>query len=316
RYNNTARIIIGGPFISTQFRAQGADFLVYLLETTIGADVYVNSSQGEATLVNILHALKNNLPLDGINNIYYKKDGKYISTPLLKEQNKLSENMVDWNLFADKAGGCINIRTAISCPFSCAFCGFPQHAGKYQYVDVEDIRTELRLLDKIQPLQCLNFIDDTFNVPVKRFKEILRMMIREKFKFRWVSNFRCQFADGEMVELMKESGCNGVFLGIESADNQVLRNMKKAATVEKFRQGIALLKEYEIVTMGSFIIGFPGETPETVKDTMQFIQETQLDFFRAQPWYCEPITPVWQEREKYGLRGESFEWRHNTMDSQ
>ena len=142
------------------------------------------------------------------------------------------------------------------------------------------------------------------------------MMIREKFKFRWVSNFRCQFADREMVELMKESRCDGVFLGIESANNQVLGNMNKAATVEKFRQGIALLKEHEIVTMGSFIIGFPGETPGTVKDTIQFIEETQLDFYRAQLWYCEPITPIWQEREKYGLRGESFEWQHNTMDSQ
>jgi hypothetical protein len=118
-----------------------------------------------------------------------------------------------------------------------------------------------------------------------------------------------------MVKLMKESGCQGVFLGIESGNNHILKNMNKAATKEKYLEGIALLKEYDIPTMGSFIIGFPGETYETIQDSIRFIKKSDIDFFRAQLWYCEPITPIWKERDKYNLRGESFEWSHNTMDS-
>jgi radical SAM PhpK family P-methyltransferase len=316
KYNQTAKVIIGGPFVSTQFRTMDDASLEYLLKS-IDADCYVNSAQGEATLVKIIHALSNNLPLDGINNIYYKSPNGcgYVSTPILEENNQLSEHMVNWDLFSDRVGEYASIRTSISCPFSCAFCGFPQHAGKYQAASVEAIEKELRLLNKIETVKSVQFIDDTFNIPVKRFKEILKMLVKNKIRFKWYSHFRCQFADREMVELMKESGCEGVFLGIESGNDQILKNMKKAADVDKYLKGIALLNQYEILTYGSFIIGFPGETKDTVKDTVQFIREGGLDFFRTQLWYCEPITPVWQEKEKYNLTGKSFEWSHATMDS-
>lgn len=315
KYNQSAKIIVGGPFISTQVRTQKRASLEYLFQDTIKADIFVNSPQGEVTLVKVLHALKNNLPLDQIENIYYKTGNALKNTPIYKEENQLSENPVNWALFSENVGDSVNIRTAISCPFSCAFCGFPQHAGKYQMLDVEAIERELNLLDKIGTVKNVNFIDDTFNVPPKRFKNILRMLIKNQYGFMWHSYFRCQYADREMVELMKESGCQGVFLGIESGNARILKNMNKAVNLEKYREGINLLKKYGIVTFGSFIVGFPGETYETVQDTIRFIKESGLDFYRIQLWYCEPITPIWKEKEKYHLSGENFEWAHSTMTS-
>jgi len=313
-YNRTAKIIIGGPFVSTQVRTQEPMVLEYSFKS-IGADFFVNSSQGEATLVKIIHALKNGLPIDKIENIYYKSGHSYTVTPILKEKNKLSQNMVDWNLFRDKVGEYVNIRTSISCPFSCAFCGFPQHAGKYQTAEVEKIEGELNRLDKIGTVKSVNFIDDTFNIPANRFKNILGMMVKNGYGFRWHSHFRCQFADREMIELMKESGCEGVFLGIESGSDEILENMNKAASTDDYLRGIHLLKKYGIITYGSFIIGFPGETEKTVRDTIEFIKKSGIDFFRAQLWYFEPITPIWNEKEKYNIRGANFEWTHATMDS-
>jgi hypothetical protein len=118
-----------------------------------------------------------------------------------------------------------------------------------------------------------------------------------------------------MVELMKESGCMGVFLGIESGSDRILKNMNKVASVERYLNGISLLKENEIVTYGSFIIGFPGETDETVRETLDFIKETEIEFYRAQVWYFDPITPICKQRDKYDLKGSNFEWKHKTMDS-
>lgn len=141
------------------------------------------------------------------------------------------------------------------------------------------------------------------------------MMIKNKYGFKWHSYIRCQYADRETVELMKESGCEGVFLGIESGNEQVLKNMNKESNVERYLRGISLLKENEIVTFGSFITGFPGETDDTVRDTIKFIKKSGLDFYRTQLWYCEPITPIWKERNKHKIKGESFEWSHLTMDS-
>lgn len=315
KYNQAAKIIVGGPFVSTQVRTQNSMALEFLFEDTIQADFFVNSSQGEAALVKIIHALKNNLPVEQIENIYYRIDNKLVSTPILKEDNHLSENPVGWNLFSGSIGEYVNVRTAISCPFSCSFCGFPEHAGKHQVLDVKGIEKELNMLDKIETLKSINFIDDTFNVPLKRFKEILGMMIENKYHFKWHSYFRCQYADREMVEMMKESGCEGVFLGIESGNEQILKNMNKASQLDKYLEGIALLKEYEIVTFGSFITGFPGETQNTVQDTIKFIKASGIDFYRTQLWYCEPITPIWKEREKYKIKGESFEWSHAAMNS-
>jgi radical SAM PhpK family P-methyltransferase len=277
--------------------------------------MYINSSQGEAALADLISAIKNNGDISKVNNIHYKLKNSYIKTEIKEENNLLNENMVDWTLFKNRLGKFANLRTAISCPYACAFCGFPQHAGKYQTTDVDKIEQELNSLKEAGNVESINFIDDTFNVPAERFKDILRMMIRNKYNFKWHSYFRCQFADEETISLMKESGCEGVFLGIESGNEQILKNMNKAAALDKYRNGIKLLRENNIITFASFIVGFPGETRETVQDTINFIEETKPDFYRAQLWYCEPITPVWNEKDKYNIKGSNFEWSHATMDS-
>jgi radical SAM PhpK family P-methyltransferase len=315
QYNETAKIVIGGPFVSTKIRSVEPEALGYLWET-IGGDYFINSSQGEATLVKLIKALKSNSPVDNIENLHHKVDGMFEANPVKIEDNKLPENSVNWNLFSHAIEKHVNDRTAISCAFSCSFCGFPEHAGKYQTTQVDWIERQLNHLNSLGTVESVHFIDDTFNVPMRRFKDICRVMIRNKYDFNWHSYCRCQYLDVETVELMKESGCEGVFLGIESGNPQILKNMNKKSTVEQYRDRIALLKKYGITTFGSFITGFPGETDETVKDTINFIQESGLDFYRTQLWYCDPITPIIRnETEKYKIEGESFEWVHATMDS-
>jgi radical SAM superfamily enzyme YgiQ (UPF0313 family) len=159
------------------------------------------------------------------------------------------------------------------------------------------------------------FIDDTFNVPVNRFKDICRLMIRKRYGFNWFSYFRCSNADEECVRLMAESGCKGVFLGIESGSPTILKNMAKAATIEKYARGIHWLREHGVLTFGSFITGFPGETEETVEETIDFIRTNPPDFYRSQMWYCEPGTPIFNDREAHEIEGEGFVWSHKTMDS-
>jgi anaerobic magnesium-protoporphyrin IX monomethyl ester cyclase len=315
QFNSTAKIIIGGPFVSTQIRTQQSQTDTEYLFQSIGADCYVNSSQGEATLTKVLDAILNNKDFGSINNIYYKKGDKYIVNPLETENNKLYENTADWSLFANGVRDHAAVRTAISCPYKCSFCGFPQHAGAYQTTDVEPIIAELDLLTKYSSVKSVHFVDDTFNIPKERFKSLLRSMIEREYNFKWHSYYRCQFSDDETMQLMKESGCEGVFLGIESGSNKILKNMDKAATAEQYTKGIGFLKKYEIPMFGSFIIGFPGETTETVKETVRFIEENGVDFYRTQQWYLEPITPIWNQKEKYGIKGQSFEWSHDTMDS-
>ena len=196
----------------------------------IGADIYVISQEGEAALVNIIRTLKNRGNLDNVDNIAYRSGEKYIRTAESIESNPLEENMVDYALFpSDEIGEFVSLRTAKSCPFSCAFCGFPQRAGKYKYESVELVEGELNRLRDIGTVTTLTFLDDTFNVPKERFKEILRMMIRNQYGFKWNSFYRSDHGDEEAIELMGKAGCEGVFLGVESGSDQMLLRMNKTA---------------------------------------------------------------------------------------
>lgn len=314
-YNSKVKIIIGGPFVATQIKVQDEATFDYICEM-IGADVYINSSQGEQALVNTLVNFKQNKGLENVANIIYKSKTNYRKTEIRLENNPLEQNLVNWNLFEQRVGTQISIRTSISCPFSCAFCGFPEHAGKYQFIMEDDLCTELDKVHSIKKVKSINFLDDTFNVPPERFKNILRTMIKKDYGFRWNSFFRCQYADEEMVRLMKESGCEGVFLGVESGNQEILKNMNKRVLVKDLIRGMDLLKKYGITTYASFIVGFPGETEKTMRDTIDFIENTEPDFYRSQLWYCDPFTPIWKEKQKYGIENSQFEWKHNSMNAQ
>lgn len=315
KHNTKAKIIIGGPFVANQFASNDEITLEFLLHS-IGGDVYVNSSQGEYALYRIVDAYLHNKSFDDIDNIAYKKGKGFVITSSSFEDNDLDENMIDWSMFdSSRLGSTVQLRTARGCAYSCSFCGYPIRAGKYTYTRIETVEKELNYIKSLGTVKNLAFIDDTFNVPLDRFKELLRMMIRNQYNFNWFSYLRCQHMDEETVQLMKESGCKGVFLGIESGSPQILENMNKHATVDKYREGIRLLNEAGILSFASFIVGFPGETDKTVQQTIDFIEETKPTFYRVQMWYCDPVTPIFQRQDQFKITGQSFEWSHATMNS-
>jgi radical SAM PhpK family P-methyltransferase len=316
KYNSKVKIIVGGPYITSLiYSTKDQLFIEGVLGSVIEADYIIHSNQGEDTLVKLIKSLKQGKEISNINNLYYIYNEKLCQTNYIREDNPLSENTVDWSLFNKSKPEFVNIRTSISCPFSCSFCRYPEHAGKYQTGSIDSVKMELDSLAKLKSVKCVNFIDDTFNIPTKRFKELLKIMIKQKYSFNWFSYFRCQFADEEMVKLMKESGCIGVYLGIESGNNEILANMNKKVTVEQYVKGIELLKKYDILIYANFIVGFPGETTQTANDTKNFILSNEIDFYRAQLWYCDDMQPIMDRKDEFSIEGEGFEWRHEHMNS-
>lgn len=315
-YNKEAKIIIGGPYILNQALMMGPSMVQHLF-SYLDADFYVISPEGERALVGIIRALKNAWDLDKVNNIAYRSGDGYVLTPDVAEDNSLEENRVDYGLFSrEEIGEFVSLRTSKSCPFSCAFCGFTERGGTYRYLSVETVEKELDAIKDIGGVTTLTFVDDTLNVPKKRFKEMLRMMIRNQYEFKWNCYYRCDHGDEEAIELMKEAGCEGVFLGVESGSDEMLERMNKKTRRGDYLRFIPKFKEVGISTHASLIVGFPGETRVSVQETKEIVEETKPDFFRTQLWYCDRITPVWREREKYGIRGSGFNWSHSTMDAQ
>lgn len=311
-HNPDAKIILGGPYIAGQIAQNDLEVLTNLF-IYFDADFWVHSSEGEQTLACIIDVLKEGGDIGSIPNIVYLEEDELVQTELETERNELPENPPAWEAFGESMNSFTSIRTAKSCPFSCAFCGFPQRAGKYLYMDVDLVEAELNRL-QAQGVQTLTFLDDTFNVPKKRFRELLRMMVRNKYDFKWNSFFRCDFGDEEIIDLMAESGCEGVFLGLESGSDTVLKVMNKSLRAKHVERMVPLLKQAGIISYASFIVGFPGETRETFEETMDLIERVEPDYFRTQLWYCDPMTPIWQEREQWEIEGAFFNWRHKTMD--
>jgi len=305
-------IVVGGPLIDNlAYHLEEADFRLILEE--IGGDIYVQQKQGEQTLVNLVKKLRNREDVSKVKNCYLKWQGQFVFTGAEAEFSLMP---INWDYFRQKdLGATLQTRTALSCPFRCTFCDYPVRAGKWVPQEIADVEKELQQLHDRSDVRNLVFIDDTFNVPADRFKSILRMMIKNEFTFRWYSYLRCNIMDEELCDLMARSNCGGVFLGIESGDPDVLKIMKKVATPEQYARGIKFLRQSDITTFASLIVGFPGETEQTVQNTIQLLQDAQPTYFRGEIWYNNPRAPIYSKsKDVHEISGMGYKWRHKTMD--
>lgn len=311
-HKKEAKIVVGGPFIVSRVKQFSMGELQFLFRKC-KADIYLNVYHGSEVTYRIIKALKEHEDLNSVPNIFFKNGKKFIKTEEIAVDETLENCKIDWALFKDQLSSIVPIRTAISCPFACTYCAFPAQEGKYQLRSIEDIEEELNTLRDIGKTKIIHFIDDTLNVPTQRFKEILKMMKRNNYKFRWHSFFRCQYADHEMLQLMKETGCDAVMLGFESGNQGMLDRMNKKTQLADIVKGHALIKEYGITTIGYFFIGFPGETIDSVKETIRFIEEVAPDYYYVRPWYFDLTTAIVNDIGKYEITGSNYQWSHSTM---
>lgn len=308
-----ARFVVGGAFINDHFLNRGVESLRAPM-TKLGVNYAVYSYNSENDLVRLMDAIRDG-GVEGVKNIaYLDPQGGFHANADEWIEPYLGGEDVPWAAIPHQHGcNTLQIRTSTGCPFKCAFCTYPVIAKGFQYGELDALRHQLDHI-KANPVEALIFIDDTFNLPVKRFKEILRIL--KDYRFRWYSFFRAQYCDEETATLMKESGCDGVYLGIESANDGVLKNMDKKSNVEQYRRGTRMLKDVGITTFAAFVLGFPGETAESIQDNIRFIEEGNLDYYSLKEFYYMSTAPVYRKREQYALVGEGNNWRHSTMDSQ
>ena len=310
------KIIVGGPYVFNLSADLDPGTMEFLLQE-IGADIYITDSQGEATLARVVECIHSGAlgNLTGIPNLAFTSNGvEFTKTQRIPENNQLDESTMEWSQFEPtEISPICYLRTARSCPFACTFCNYPTMAGEHVVASLENVESQLRYLHSIGTTDLV-FIDDTFNVPLPRFKNLLRTMIREKLSFRWISFFRCSNADEEAFDLMKETGCAGVLLGIESGDQQILKYMNKAATLDRYKWGMGHLHKRGISTFASLICGFPGETEASAMNTLKFIEDSAPTFFNVQLYYHDTRSPIHKKAQEFDIQGAGYNWRHRSMD--
>lgn len=306
-------IVIGGLYLIELAKSLSPGQFRAVL-SMCGADAYVQSPRAEDPVLRILR--RGATPLEDLHlpATWVRRNGKYVWCDTPEPDFPIDDNWIRWDeLSQEGLYHTVNMRTARSCAFSCSFCTFPVTQGPLTLGEPRMLEYELERL-KRTGVRSLIFIDDTFNVPMPRFRELVDILARHDFE--WYSYFRCQYADDDIVKRMVDAGCRSVFLGYESLDDQVLKNMNKAVNLKAFERGTEILKRNGLTCHANFIIGFPGDRAENTHRFIQFIDDHGIEFYNAAVWFSSPSTPIAARSAEFGVEGTRYDWKHDTMSSQ
>lgn len=200
------------------------------------------------------------------------------------------------------------------CPAGCTFC--IKHVS-YQYGvrvrSAEKIMEELWILKKLG-VSNIHMYADLFTVNREQVMELCRLMIEQKIGLKWTCNSRIDYVDEEMLRQMKKAGCWYISWGLESANPDILKHAHKGITPEKAREALLWSRKAGMKNWGYFIIGLPGETEETIRETIDYAKSLPLDialFHIAAPY---PGTPFFFEVVENGWFRRGTKWEEVDMD--
>ena len=206
------------------------------------------------------------------------------------------------------------IVTSRGCPAGCTYC--IKHVS-YQYStrlrSPELIMEEMWYLKKLG-IHNIHMYSDLFTVNREQVMELCQRMIEEDIRIHWTSNSRVDFVDEEMLTLMGKAGCRLISWGIESGNEEILKRAHKGANPAKAERALRWAKKAGIMNWGYFIIGLPGETETTIRETIDFAKNLPLDialFHVAAPY---PGTPFFFDVVRNGWFRPGTRWEHVDMD--
>jgi hopanoid biosynthesis associated radical SAM protein HpnJ len=195
----------------------------------------------------------------------------------------------------------ISLYTSRGCPAMCTFCLWPQtHSGhRWRLRSADDVAAEVRYaLNAFPEIKEIFFDDDTFNYRKARTLDMCAKL--KPLQFTWSCTSRVT-TDYETLKAMKESGCRLLIVGYESGDAQILKNIKKGATVEMALRFTENCKKLGLVIHGDFIVGLPGETRETIRRTIDFAKRVDSETIQVSIAHALPGTELHEYGERNGL---------------
>jgi radical SAM superfamily enzyme YgiQ (UPF0313 family) len=262
------------------------------------ADVVV-MGEGEDTVVELMAAIANKSSFKSIPGIAYREGDKvYINDRRPLTQNVSEITWPAYHLFpmhyyrmfrmpyAEYSDFVMPVMSGRGCTFKCTFC-YRMDTG-YRERDVGEIIEEIRFLNKEYGINYISFQDDLLMTSVVRTQEISDAILSSGMKIKWACNGRLNYCTTDLLKLMKDSGCVFVNYGIESMDNEVLKNMKKGLRVDQVIRGIEMTLKTGISPGLNIIFGNIGDTRETLEKSVDFLLKYD-DFVRIRT--IRPVTP-------------------------
>lgn len=203
----------------------------------------------------------------------------------------------------------VSIVTSRGCPNSCVFCAYPQTVtGRaHRTRSIEDVINEMKyIVREFSPLGEIMFEDDTFTANEERTVRFAESVLERGLKVRWSCNARADLKAGTM-KLMHRAGCRSLLVGFESGVQSILDGMRKGTTLSRHRQFMTDSKKAGLLINGAFLFGMPGETRETMLQTLGAARLLNPDVAQFFPVMVYPGTRIYEWYKPQGfIRSNDF----------
>ncbi|MEA2038076.1 MAG: radical SAM protein [Nanoarchaeota archaeon] len=260
--NRDIKVIFGGPHASIMYNQ--------LMENYGDVDVIV-FNEGEITFLDVVQELNEGRSLKNIKGIAYRFDNGIINNGFREPLENLDELPIPANHFRYK-----RIITSRGCPGRCVFCDTPNLWGqKIRLRSAKNVVDELEILNKKYDISSFIISDDTFTFDKNRTIDICKEIIKRNLKITWDCRSRVNLVCEDRLRWMKKAGCVTISYGIESGSQKILNNLKKGITIEQIRKAAELTRRLGFNLNYFIIVGSPGETDDTIRETMKLIEETK-----------------------------------------
>lgn len=294
------KILLGGPHATARPRE--------VLETFTGCD-YVLRGECEESIVHLARHLEGRLDKTDIKGLSYREGDRIVHTPdaplnmdldsiAFPARESLADayrNRVYWRI--GHRGVTDVIITSRGCPYNCHFCF--KISKKFRVRSPENILAELVEI-RAMGTRNVHIMDDLFVWNKRNCLKTLAMIKKHDLRMSFKIRARTDLIDEELLVAMRDSGVKSVVYGIESGSQEMLDRMNKRTTVEMNRRAIALTKKVGLQCYADLFIGFPGETPSTIRETEKLIAETKPTAVNCSVMYPLPDTKVYNDARENG----------------
>lgn len=291
----------------------------------LGINIFVTAPHGRKALLQAVQEAERGRLADftRIPNLAIPNgDGTFSFTPIEEEEVDYNSDYTRWDLLDDLPKQ-IPLRTSIGCPFRCRFCSFCHLYPRIFLRSKESLLEELSLIknrsDSHPPVVYIT--DDNTFMNTQRVHDVCVAMLKTGIA-GWQGFVRASSVTPANISVIRQSGLFAGLIGVESGDPGQLERMNKAQRVEDVKQGIELLDQHGIAALMSFLIGFPGETTETVDHTIHFLNQLALgksgSTYSLYPLSILPLSELAAGtfREQWKISGSGGVWSHATMNSE
>ncbi len=250
--------------------------------------------EGEKSIVIVADSYRNNNRISRIVKSNFIEDLDSIPFP--------DRNLVDMDMFHRKVDGkrCFGIIGSRGCYYKCAFCDRSLFGEKLRARSVDSVVEEIKHIISRYNIGHFEFFDDIFLAGKKQLNDFGNKVKDLGIIYR--CNSRADTLSPERCRMLYDSGCRTLCFGMESGSQRILDAMKKNITVKKNFEAIKMGQEAKLITIGYFMLGFPGETKQTIQETIEFIKESDIDQAQFYTFIPLPGCEVYKYPEKFGVQ--------------